>query len=60
MKRPWREVLEYGNSPAQREAIQRHYRILASSAHPDKGGTAERMAELNAARDEALQEAGHA
>jgi hypothetical protein len=58
MKRPWREVLEYGNSPAERDAVIQHYRILAGSAHPDKGGTDAQMAELNAARDEALQEIG--
>lgn len=58
MKRPWREVLEYGNSPATEEAINRHFRILASTAHPDKGGSARAMAELNAARDEALEEIG--
>jgi hypothetical protein len=60
MKRPWREVLEYGNSPPDREAINRHYRILASTAHPDKeGGSDAQMAELNVARDEALGEVAH-
>jgi hypothetical protein len=57
MKRPWREVLEYGNGPAKADEIRKHYRILSSTAHPDKGGTHTAMAELNAARDEALQEA---
>lgn len=55
-KRPWREVLEYGNGQANREEITRNYRILASTAHPDKGGKPGEMAELNAARDEALGE----
>lgn len=54
--RPWREVLDYGNSPADREAITRHFRTLAATAHPDKGGTDEAMAQLNAARDTALKE----
>lgn len=59
MKRPWREVLEYGNGPAREEEITRNYRILARDAHPDKGGTDAQMAELNAARDEALKEVGN-
>lgn len=55
MKRPWREVLEYGNGPANEAEIQRNYRILAKAFHPDKeGGSDQKMAELNAARDEAL------
>lgn len=60
MKRPWREVLQYGNRPVEHGAINSHYRTLASTAHPDKGGSDAAMAELNAARDEALQELGHA
>jgi len=52
----WRDVLEYGNSPPTREAIDRHYRILAQDAHPDKGGSNERMVELNRAREQALRE----
>lgn len=64
MKRPWREVLEYGNGPATEADIQRNYRILAKDCHPDKGPDSERavrtakMAELNVARDEALAAAG--
>lgn len=58
-KKPWREVLQYGNSRADAESIGQHYRILASTAHPDKGGSDAQMAELNAARDEALREAEH-
>lgn len=56
MKRSWREVLQYGNGPADRDTINRQFRTLASDAHPDKGGSDARMAELNAARDEALKE----
>lgn len=56
MKRPWREVLEFGNGPANEAEIRRNYRILASDHHPDKGGSAAKMAELNVARDEALKE----
>lgn len=53
MSRPWWEVLGVP-STAGREEIQQAYRRLASEAHPDKGGTAERMAEINRARDEGL------
>lgn len=52
----WREVLEYGNPPADRERIDRHYRILARTAHPDAGGTTEQMVQLNRAREQALSE----
>lgn len=54
MSRPWWEVLGV-HMHATPEAIQTAYRKLASEAHPDKGGTAERMAEINRARDEGLQ-----
>ena len=53
MSRPWWEVLGV-HMHATPEAIQTAYRKLASEAHPDKGGTAERMAEINRARDEGL------
>lgn len=53
MSRAWWEVLGVP-SDATKEAIQTAYRKLASEAHPDKGGTAERMAEINRARDEGL------
>jgi len=37
--------------------VREAYRRLASQLHPDKkGGDPEKMAELNAARDEALKE----
>lgn len=55
-KRPWREVLEFGNTPANTDQINQHYRILAKDYHPDKGGDPAKMAELNVARDEALKE----
>ena len=53
MSRPWWEVLGVPRD-ASRDAIQTAYRRLASEAHPDKGGTAERMAEINRAREEGL------
>lgn len=54
-KRHWREVLEFGNGPANEAEIKRNYRILSKAYHPDlKGGDEAKMAELNVARDEAL------
>lgn len=58
MKRPWREVLEFFDSPRDlnSEDVQARYRRLAAQHHPDRGGSDAKMAELNAARDEALKE----
>lgn len=42
---------------APREVVEAAYRALARSAHPDKGGSAARMAALNAARDAMLRSA---
>ncbi len=53
MARPWWEVLGVPRD-ANRDQINTAYRRLASEAHPDKGGTAERMAEVNRARDEGI------
>lgn len=36
-----------------------NYRTRARQAHPDNGGSHERMAELNAAIDEARKELGN-
>lgn len=58
MKRHWRKVFNYGDGPATESAIKTIYRLCASDLHPDRnGGDATKMAELNVARDEALQEA---
>lgn len=53
-KRPWWEVLGVHHT-AMREAIELAYKSKAKTAHPDAGGTAEAMQELNAAREEALR-----
>lgn len=55
-KRHWREVLEFGNGPANEAEITRNYRILASKAHGDRGGDDATMSEINVARDEAMKE----
>ncbi len=52
-RKAWHEVLEVAPD-ASREAIQAAYRRLAKLHHPDHGGSTEKMAEINAARDEAL------
>jgi hypothetical protein len=54
-KREWWEVLGVPRS-SSREAVRQAYRTLASQHHPDRGGSHERMAELNAAQEAALQE----
>lgn len=53
-KSPW-EVL--GVPPrSSRDAVNDAYRTKAKNVHPDIGGSAAAMAELNAARDAALKE----
>lgn len=58
-KRAWREVLGFppSSKPVHAE-VDARYRALAKKHHPDAGGSAAAMAELNAARDEALKEIG--
>ena len=38
----------------ERDILRKGYQVLAREAHPDKGGTAEQMILLNAARDRML------
>lgn len=67
MQRHWRDVLDLHDGTLNgatgprgevtAEDVQRRYRRLASQFHTDKpGGDHDKMAELNLARDEALQE----
>lgn len=58
-KRPWRKVLmlnELNNLIVGAEAA---YRALARERHPDCGGSADQMAELNAAIADARKELAH-
>lgn len=58
-KKPWQQVL--GLPLGMRHSandINVMHRRLAERHHPDRGGSAERMAEINAARDEGLREIG--
>lgn len=58
--RPWREVLEIPNKVmpgiVTRDFVESRFRKLAIERHPDRGGSNDQMAELNAARDSALRE----
>jgi hypothetical protein len=51
-KSPWKILGLDGAAP--KEAIEQAYRDLAKKLHPDAGGSAEKMAELNDARQRAL------
>lgn len=56
-KRSWREVFGYhGTQMPTTAELNRTWRDLAAKRHPDAGGSNEQMAELNAARTEALRE----
>jgi hypothetical protein len=56
MKRPWWEVLDCSPNSG-RDTIEHSYRRLARRYHPDMGqGDDAKMAELNAARDEARRD----
>lgn len=53
----WRDVL--GNTVTTVMQVNEVYRRLARAFHPDHGGDATKMAELNMARDQALRELGN-
>lgn len=55
--RHWREVLGYGpNSTPSAEGLKSRHRELALKHHPDRGGDAGLMAEINRAAEQALEE----
>lgn len=57
--RPWREVIgtqDAGPKAEQLTLAETAYRRMAREHHPDNGGSHERMAELNAAIEEARRE----
>ena len=54
-KRSWREVLHVSGSPSI-DDIEAAFKLLAKERHPDRGGSDAMMAELNAARAEAMKE----
>ncbi len=56
-KRSWAEVLDVPPH-APTDAIRARYRELAREHHPDRGGDAARMTEVNAAYQAAMRERG--
>lgn len=52
----WRHVLGLPAEESDPRAIKAAYRRLASNAHPDRGGSADAMARLNRAFEEAREE----
>lgn len=59
-RRHWREVFNFGRSETITAAyLNERFRAKSKAAHPDSpGGSHEEMAELSAARDDALKELG--
>lgn len=53
-KRPWWEVMGFSGLVIDRAVIEARFKQLAKERHPDAGGSAEAMAELNEAKREAL------
>lgn len=52
----WFVVLEFAEPPTSWAAVEQRYLQLAQKHHPDKGGSVETMAKINAARDTAREE----
>lgn len=56
--RTWREVLGVAADVGDMAIVRAAYRVLASRHHPDKGGSHEAMAKINAAMKAAESELG--
>lgn len=56
--RHWRDVLGVPNTVQNEQGLKDAYRRAASAAHPDKGGSDARMAEVNAAYEQGRAELG--
>ncbi|MEK7669479.1 MAG: hypothetical protein AAB350_02730 [Patescibacteria group bacterium] len=55
-KKTWREIFGFsGSGRVTKEMVEREFKRLAMYSHPDRGGSHERMIELNTAREEALR-----
>src|SRR3546814_18233132 len=58
--RSWKEVMEFTGSEPNRREVEKRYRELSKKHHPDQaGGSPEKMAELNRAREDAITENGN-
>lgn len=57
-RKSWREVLKITATNVSRADVDEAYRRQAATAHPDKGGSTDKMAELNRARAEAKEALG--
>lgn len=55
-KLPWWEVLGVVRDKVDADEVRAMFKVKAMKAHPDRGGTADAMAELNVALEEALKE----
>lgn len=53
----WSDILQV-NRNASRDVIDANFKRLSKDRHPDKGGSADAMSELNSAREIALREIG--
>lgn len=57
MKRHWRDVLGFPpDAEISVSELRARWKKLAIANHPDRGGDGQRMADINAARDEALKD----
>lgn len=55
----WRRELGFAiDEPVTVEAVKARYRELAKQHHPDRGGSTEKMAAINAAKQLAIEELG--
>jgi hypothetical protein len=55
---PWWTVLEFADRPTAWAVVESRYSELAKRHHPDRGGSQETMAKINAARDAARIDLG--
>jgi hypothetical protein len=52
-QKTWREVFGFGDSLVAMGDVETRFKTLSATAHPDRGGSNQKMADLNRARAEA-------
>lgn len=57
LPKPWWKILGLPNGDVSENDINAMHKRLAAQHHPDKGGSAEKMAEINRARDDGIRAA---